>query len=188
MNRLLACTAIGLCLGLAPALAEPQTPGNTMPNESGMPATPPQTQAVPNAMAPGPSAAQPTQAVPGRNAAFLKRQESNEWLASNLIGRSVVNNQNETIGDLNDLVTDRDGKVVAALIGVGGFLGIGEKDVAVRFQDLQLARDANNKVKVSLDTSKENLNSAPDYKKLNERQTVEGANKGDREDRTSRTY
>ena len=55
------------------------------------------------------------------------------------------------------------------------------------FRICQLARDANNKVKVSLDTSKENLNSAPDYKKLNERQTVEGANKGDREDRTSRT-
>ncbi len=35
---------------------------------------------------------------------------------------------------------------------------------------------------------KENLNSAPDYKKLNKQQTVEGANKGDREDRTSRTY
>ena len=54
-------------------------------------------------------------------------------------------------------MTDRSGKIVAALIGVGGFLGIGEKDVAVRFEDLKLARDENNNVKVVLNVSKETL-------------------------------
>ena len=59
-------------------------------------------------------------------------------LASTIIGKSAVNSQDEAIGDVNDLVTDRSGKILAALIGVGGFLGIGEKDVAVRFEDLKL--------------------------------------------------
>ena len=62
-----------------------------------------------------------------------------------------------TIGDVNDLVTDRSGKIIAALIGVGGFLGIGEKDVAVRFEDLKLNRDENDNVKVTLNISKETL-------------------------------
>ena len=48
-------------------------------------------------------------------------------LASNLIGQSVVNSQDESIGDINDLVTDESGKVIAVLVGSGGFLGLGEK-------------------------------------------------------------
>lgn len=58
-------------------------------------------------------------------------------------------------------MTDRNGKIVAALIGVGGFLGLGEKDVAVRFEDLTLGRDENNDVKVTLDVNKKTLTSAP---------------------------
>ena len=71
-------------------------------------------------------------------------------------------------------MTDRSGKILAALIGVGGFLGIGEKDVAVRFEDLKLTRDENNNVKVVLNVSKETLASAPDYKTLDEQPVVEG--------------
>jgi hypothetical protein len=90
-----------------------------------------------------------------------------------------VNSQDEGIGEVNDLVTDRSGKILAALIGVGGFLGIGEKDVAVRFEDLKLARDENNNVKIVLNISKETLASAPDYKLLGEQPVVEGSAKSD---------
>ena len=58
-------------------------------------------------------------------------------LASKLIGTTVVSQDNETIGDVNDVLFDRGGQVMAAVIGVGGFLGIGEKDVAVPFQQLE---------------------------------------------------
>jgi hypothetical protein len=88
-----------------------------------------------------------------------------------------VNSQDESIGDINDLVTDRSGKILAALIGVGGFLGLGEKDVAVRFEDLNLTRDENNNVKVVLNISKETLASAPDYKLIGEEPVVEGSAK-----------
>ena len=59
-------------------------------------------------------------------------------LASNLIGQTVVNSQDESIGDINDLVTDESGKVIAVLVGTGGFLGLGEKDVALGYQDLKI--------------------------------------------------
>jgi len=68
---------------------------------------------------------------------FIARQEMSQLLASKLIGTTVVSQNNETIGDVNDVLFDRGGQVMAAVIGVGGFLGIGEKDVAVPFQQLE---------------------------------------------------
>jgi len=68
---------------------------------------------------------------------FVARQEMGQMLASKLIGTTVVSQNNETIGDVNDVLFDRGGQVMAAVIGVGGFLGIGEKDVAVPFQQLE---------------------------------------------------
>jgi hypothetical protein len=106
---------------------------------------------------------------------FLAKQDDNDWLASDLIGRSVVNADNETIGEVNDLITDEDGKIVAALIGAGGFLGIGQKDVAVRFEDLKLARDENGDISVISDLSNDTLASAPDYETLSEQQMTVGA-------------
>ena len=107
-------------------------------------------------------------------APFLTKQESSDWLVGNLIGKSVVNADNESIGDVNDLVTDQNGKIVAIVVGAGGFLGIGEKDVAIRFEDVKLARDENNDVKVIADLNKETLASAPDYQTLDEQQMTVG--------------
>ena len=141
--------------------------------------TPDQSSEAAKPMAPEQSAQQSGQ--------FLSEQKTDDMLASSIIGKPAVNSQDETIGDVNDLVTDRSGKIVAALIGVGGFLGIGEKDVAVRFEDLKLNRDENDNVKVTLNISKETLAQAPDYKLLGEQPVVEGSAKTDREDNT-KTY
>ncbi len=107
-------------------------------------------------------------------APFLAKQESSDWLVGNLIGKSVVNADNESIGDVNDLVTDQNGKIIAIVVGAGGFLGIGEKDVAIRFEDVKLARDENNDVKIIADLDKEKLASAPDYQTLDEQQMTVG--------------
>ena len=116
---------------------------------------------------------------------FLSEQKTDDMLASAIIGKSAYNSQDESIGEVNDLVTDRSGKILAALIGVGGFLGIGEKDVAVRFEDLKFARDESNNLKVVLNVNKDTLASAPDYRTLDEQPVVEGAAKP--ED-TTKTY
>jgi sporulation protein YlmC with PRC-barrel domain len=220
MNRLLATTAIGLLLGLSPALAQdateqPQTPpalqdpaqpSEAMPSMPSEPATPiPGDQANPDAtpdkssemMPSAPDDASPSQStqapesiIPAKpldsaSAApsFLTKQESTDMLASNLIGQTVVNSQDESIGDINDLVTDESGKVIAVLVGTGGFLGLGEKDVALGYQDLRFVRDENDAIKVIANVSQETLASAPDYETLAEQKVTVGENKGDREDR-----
>ncbi len=67
----------------------------------------------------------------------MSQQQQGQWLASKLIGTTVVGANNESIGDVNDVLLEKDGKAVAVVIGVGGFLGIGEKDVAIPFQSLE---------------------------------------------------
>jgi PRC-barrel domain len=57
------------------------------------------------------------------------------------MGRSVHSSadpQSDNIGDINDLIIGEDGTITHAVVGVGGFLGIGEKDVAVPFDQLQV--------------------------------------------------
>jgi hypothetical protein len=141
-------------------------------------APPAQSSEAPLAIEP----AAPKSADASAGAKFLDRQASDDWLATNLIGQSVYNSQDEAIGDINDLVTDQGGKIVAVLIGSGGFLGLGEKDVALRFEDLRLARDENDAVKIIADVNKETLAAAPDYQTLSEQKVTVGSTKGDRED------
>ena len=227
MNRFLTTTAIGLLLGLSPALAEPQTPADqaqtppamqdpaqpsqAMPAEPSEPAAPIPGQssqsddipgqssemmpAAPDAAAPPAQSSQaPAAAMPGHasesadaNSAspkFLAKQENTDLLASTLIGQSVYNSQDESVGDINDLVTDENGKIIAVLVGTGGFLGIGEKDVALGFQDLRFAQDDKGNVKVIANVTKETLASAPDYQTLAEQKVTVGENKGDREDKS----
>ena len=171
------------------ATQAPATPGGTMDSPSTQPSAPSmnQSDSMPREIMPD-TAATDDGAVGNRaadadkmdskmdsasNVQFLNEQNDSDWLATDLIGKSVVNNQNESIGDVNNLVTDRDGKIVAVLIGAGGFLGIGEKDVAVRFEDIKLVREDDD-VKLMLDTNKDTLASAPDFRRLDEQPVIQG--------------
>ena len=69
---------------------------------------------------------------------FLTGQTRGEWLTSRVLGTTVVGASNETIGDVSDIVIGADGRAVALVIGVGGFLGLGEKTVAVPLDRLDL--------------------------------------------------
>ena len=57
------------------------------------------------------------------------------WQGSKVIGLNVYNDQNEKIGSIKDLMLDKSGNIASAVIGAGGFLGMGERDVAVKFAD-----------------------------------------------------
>lgn len=59
------------------------------------------------------------------------------WQASKLISMNVYNGQNEKIGTIQELMVNKSGNIEAAVIGVGGFLGMGERDVAVKFSELK---------------------------------------------------
>ncbi|MDB5581935.1 MAG: hypothetical protein JWR80_7111 [Bradyrhizobium sp.] len=65
-----------------------------------------------------------------------------QWRASKLIGLNVYNDANEKLGDINELVLDKDGKINAVVIGVGGFLGMGEHDIAVSMDKLKFKEEA----------------------------------------------
>ena len=60
-----------------------------------------------------------------------------DWRTSKLVGLNVYNNNNESVGSINDLLTDKNGTIKAAVIGVGGLLGVGEHLVAVSFDQIK---------------------------------------------------
>lgn len=59
------------------------------------------------------------------------------WRASKIVGLSVYNDGNESLGSINDLLTDKSGNIKAVVIGVGGFLGVGEHLVAIPFDKIK---------------------------------------------------
>lgn len=71
------------------------------------------------------------------NIKYLTRQSPTDWTAEALIGRTVENAQGENLGEINNVIINQKGAVVAVVIGVGGFLGIGEKNVGVPFDELE---------------------------------------------------
>ena len=63
--------------------------------------------------------------------ASAPKLSSPHWRSSKMIGLNVYNEQNEKLGDINEIILDKDGKVLGYVVGVGGFLGMGEHDVLV---------------------------------------------------------
>ncbi len=63
------------------------------------------------------------------------------WRASKLVGVSVYNDNNESLGSINDLIVDNSGSIKNAVIGVGGFLGVGERYISVSFDKLKWSND-----------------------------------------------
>ena len=89
--------------------------------------------------------------------------QTGEMRASKLIGTSVKNQAGESIGDINEVVLTKEGQIAAVVIGVGGFLGIGEREVAVSFESLRLSHDENKNAVISLNATKDSLKSAPQW-------------------------
>jgi sporulation protein YlmC with PRC-barrel domain len=63
------------------------------------------------------------------------------WRASKMVGLSVYNDSNESLGSINDLLTDKSGNIKAVVIGVGGFLGVGEHLVAVPLDKVKFVNE-----------------------------------------------
>jgi sporulation protein YlmC with PRC-barrel domain len=85
-----------------------------------------------------PPAASTTTTTPAGDKLMLK----DKWRASKLMGLDVYNEANEKLGDISELIVDKDGKVHAVVIGVGGFLGMGEHDIAVTMDKLKFVEEA----------------------------------------------
>jgi len=112
MKTILATSLLSLALVSGPALAQ-----NAQPADRNAPAA--------------------TSAQAPANKMMLK----GNWRASKLIGLNVYNEGNEKLGDINELILDKSGKVAAVVIGVGGFLGMGEHDIAVSMDKLKFVEE-----------------------------------------------
>jgi sporulation protein YlmC with PRC-barrel domain len=64
-----------------------------------------------------------------------------DWRTSKVVGLNVYNDQNQNVGSINDLLTDKSGNIKAAVISVGGFLGLGSRYVAVPFEKLKFSTE-----------------------------------------------
>jgi ribosomal 30S subunit maturation factor RimM len=89
-------------------------------------------------------------------------QSADEFRTSKLVGSKVYNGANENIGSIEDIILKADGTMDEVVLSVGGFLGIGDKYVAVPFKDLQVSRD-NGNLKITSNGTKESLKALPDY-------------------------
>ncbi len=87
---------------------------------------------------------------PAARNALTPMKATGEWRASKLIGLNVYNGQNQKVGDINEVILDRSGKVAGVVVGVGGFLGMGEHDVLIALDQIQFV---NEPVRTSTTTS-----------------------------------
>ncbi len=96
---------------------------------------------------------------------FVQKQDVNDWRGSKLIGASVYGQDNASIGEISDVLIAKDGNIQAVVVGVGGFLGVGSKDVALPFSGLNITRkpDSNAIDKITVSYTKEQLKNAPKF-------------------------
>jgi sporulation protein YlmC with PRC-barrel domain len=84
--------------------------------------------------------AQTTTTTPSTAAAPVAA--TGQWRASKLVGVNVYNEQNDKIGDINDVIIDASGKVDGVVVSVGGFLGMGEHDVLMKLDQIKFSNKA----------------------------------------------
>lgn len=168
LKQLMVTTAItGLMIGAAVAEGAPTSPAPSAPpaaTESAPPAKAPEmSKPAPSTPTPSPSAA----AAPSSpSAKFVNSQRSDQFLASKFKGTDVIGSDDQKIGDVSDILFDKDGKIEAYVVSVGGFLGIGAKDVALAPSAFRLvagdkSKNESDKLKISM--TKDELKQASNF-------------------------
>jgi sporulation protein YlmC with PRC-barrel domain len=94
--------------------------------------------------------------VAADSVAAASSHKEGEWRASKLVGVNVYNDANEKIGDINDVILDKSGKVENVVLGVGGFLGMGEHYVAIAYDKLKWSNEPPRSTTASTTTSTTN--------------------------------
>lgn len=169
MSRLSPIGAVLAALALAalPAAAQQATQQPTAPPAPAAPgpaqAPPPSPQAPPPPAPSSPPSPPPTGVVAttnNPNLAVATLRLENGARASKIIGAAVQNEQNERVGKVDDLIVAPDDRITMAIVSVGGFLGVGEKLVAVPWQQLRAEGDH----LVLPGASKDTMGAAPGFR------------------------
>jgi sporulation protein YlmC with PRC-barrel domain len=99
--------------------------------------------------------AQDTTGAASGNATYLTEQAENHISVNDFMGQAIYTADDQSIGDINDLLVEKDGGIVAAVVGVGGFLGIGEKNVAIPFENITITREMDDETAATTGTGTE---------------------------------
>lgn len=145
-----------VAMSFAGAHAQTATPSPSPPAAQA-PSNPP--QANPQLAQPGIRTVDPTTV----RLTFYTVQAA-DMLVSNLLDADVYNLQNEEIGEVEDVIVDEGRVIRAVIISVGGFLGLGERNVAADPGSLVLMREAGGEIRVVANTTREDLQNAPEFK------------------------
>ncbi len=150
LKKLMLSTALtSLMIGAAFAEGNPPSPAPSSP---------------PAASTPAPSAS--TTAPSTSSAKFVNSQRADQFLASKFKGTDVIGTDNQKIGDVSDILFDKEGKIEAYVVSVGGFLGIGSKDVAMApsaFQVVAGDKSKNESDKLKVAMTKDELKQAANF-------------------------
>jgi hypothetical protein len=153
----------------AQAPAVPATPNAAPSDTAQAPAIPATPNAAPadTAQATPPSSSAPTSDVASAaGSSFVANQSDNQYLASAIMGKDVLDSSGNKIGSAKDILFDAQGKMAAVVVGVGGFLGIGEKSIAISFDQVKPGKDANGNVTLNASVSQDDVNGAPGFMTL----------------------
>ncbi len=107
------------------------------------------------------------------------------WRSSKIIGLNVYNEQNEKLGDINEVLFDRSGKVHGVVIGVGGFLGLGERDVLFQFDRIRFVDEPVRTAATNTTVNNANRNTAAGTTATAPRSTAAGAANPDNDARVA---
>jgi sporulation protein YlmC with PRC-barrel domain len=162
MYRTTSVMALGLFLGLAPvgALAQTTTDQTQTQQQLTTEPTAPETQqqttepTAPETQQQLTEPAAPETDAPAMD--VIAEQDEDAMLASTIIGSSVML-ADESIGTVSDLIIDADERLQGVLVGVGGFLGIGEKRVALPMDRITIRRPEPGQVELTADITREEL-------------------------------
>jgi sporulation protein YlmC with PRC-barrel domain len=154
----------------APSTPEATQPAPTAPEAAKPEAAPPPEAAQPEAAkpeaakpetAPPPEAAQPMPSAP-KGAEKMTAEPGDSVSVTEYYKQNVYDTSDNTIGEVSDVLLDKDGHVTAVILSVGGLLGLGAKYVSVPFNALRMT-EKDGKRYLVMDTTKEALTSAPGY-------------------------
>jgi sporulation protein YlmC with PRC-barrel domain len=101
--------------------------------------------------------------TPAFAAQTMSSLPSDSFTITDYYKQDVYDNGKNTVGKIDDVLIDKSGKITTLIVGVGGFLGIGEKDVALPFAAVK-AEKKDNKWYLTVDETKDSLKSAAGYK------------------------
>ena len=147
MKHVLSTTALALLLATGSAFA---TEDVNQPN------------AAPNAAQPSANETLRQQTAKSHSIEMIGTLPNEALPISDYYKQSVYDTRESKIGDVKDLLLDQSGKINSVIIGVGGFLGMGEKNIAVPFSSLKVAEKNGDRYLV-METTKQALETAPGY-------------------------